>query len=109
MSVLRAFASMLPHDLESLHFFEARMKLSKFRQHQFKIPYNRKACPLQFGSDYGFFMIKFIKFLMTKGLDIKKCVQEKMDIMQFNKCVQLYYHGLQKRLEMYDVGDDFYN
>ena len=51
-------------------------------------------------------MVKFIEFLLTKGLDIKKCVQEKIPQMRFNTCVSLYDHGLQKRNGMYESDDD---
>ena len=56
--------------------------------------------------DYMCGVVKFIEFLLTKGLDIKKCVQEKIPQMRFNTCVSLYDHGLQKWNGMYESDDD---
>ncbi len=56
-------------------------------------------------TDCGMFMVKFIEFLMTKDLDIRDCVQAKMDIFRYNSCVQLFTHGCRKRAGIY-VSDD---
>ena len=51
-------------------------------------------------------MVKFIKFLMTKDLDVKDCVQKKIDLMRYNTCVQLYTHKIRKRADCYRSDDE---
>lgn len=51
-------------------------------------------------------MIKFIEFLMTKDLQIRDCVQAKMDRFRYNSCVQLFTHGCRKRAKIYQSDDE---
>ena len=46
------------------------------------------------------FMVKFIEFLITKDLDIRHCVQDKMEVFRYNSCVQLYTREIQKRADI---------
>ena len=47
LRVVRRLASMLPHALEVVQFFEVRSKLAKYRWMELNITYNKKVCPQQ--------------------------------------------------------------
>ena len=49
LNIVRPLASMLPQALEDVQFFDARSKLAKYKNLEFNIEYNRKACPQQSG------------------------------------------------------------
>ncbi|KAL5572153.1 hypothetical protein UlMin_021750 [Ulmus minor] len=105
IDLVQPMAEMLPHALQDVGFFESRPELVEYKQRTFQIVYEKKY-PQQDGSDCGMFMIKFIEFLMTKDLQIRDCVQAKMDRFRYNSCVQLFTHGCRKRAKIYQSDDE---
>ena len=53
------------------------------------------------------FMVKFIEFFITKDLDIQHCTYDTMEVFRYYSFMQLYMHGIRKRVDIYCSDDEW--